>query len=76
MILDAWPWHAVLDAAHVCRCKDMGAWAKQAESVAQTALQTGTAVEEFYHAIGILATLHARKVISADLNTKQVRSEV
>ena len=50
----------------------MAAWSKKAEAVAQTALQTGTAVDDFYHAIGILATLHARKVISADLNTKQV----
>ena len=54
------------------RCKDMAAWSKQAEAAAQAALQTGTAVDDFFYAIRTLAALHARKVISADINTKQV----
>ena len=56
-----------------CRCPELKQWAQPAEAAAQAALQSGTSVSEFHEAIGILATLHAHKVISKDLNTQQVR---
>ena len=63
-------------ACCLCRCPELKQWAQPAEATAQAALQSGSSVGEFYEAIGILATLHAHKVLSKDLKTQQVHTTV